>query len=77
MMPAAENLFQNRGRRLSSYQRMVIYETTQMGFSHKAVGKIYGVKSVPRIVKQVKSKLARLTPEQRVDCLQANNVGSA
>ena len=44
---------------------MVIYETTKMGFPHHVVGKIYGVASVPRIVRRVKSKLARLTPEQR------------
>ena len=48
-----------------------------MGFSHHSAGKIFGVASVPRIIRRVKAKLARLTPDQRERCLKENHGDAA
>lgn len=58
-IPKLNHGFDRRGHKLSSFQRMLVYEAVELGLSHNCTGIVFGVRSVPRIVRRIKLRLAR------------------
>ena len=56
---------------------MLVYEAVELGLSHNCAGTVFGVRSVPRIVRRIKIRLARLTPEMQKITLASQHVGVA
>ena len=56
---------------------MVIFEATEMGLSHYCTGQVFNVSSVPRIVRRIKARLSKMTPEECSRRLESWQIGSA
>lgn len=57
-IPKLNHGFDLRSHKLSSFQRMLVYEAVELGLSHNCAGIVFGVRSVPRIVRRIKLRLA-------------------